>query len=363
MVIYVNVTDKRATVTGAPVIVCGNSGYTVEFTFDDEWAGLEAKTARFVYVQEGEVKYQDVVFTENTAAVPVLANTKEVRVGVFAGDLQTSTPAVIPCELSIRCGTGAPADPTPSQYDQIIALLTFGGGGSGGGAPLRVRLIGTEEDCSQNILDHQYTAEGLYAIAATRDIVLESYGIKNNRTLYGYYRYSRGSETSVVFEGWFENVNGRVVPATAIISANGYVTIGRNMFAEGTLKTDTTLTVSGSAADACAVGNMIRSISTGGGLSATEKNLILSLFKNAAYTTNMSATIAQLETLWSGGDVPDVPVEPDIPDTPTGGATATDDGNGNITVTGATATDDGNGNITVIGATATDDGNGNIIVS
>lgn len=95
----------------------------------------------------------------------------------------------------------------------------------------------------------------------------------------------------------------------------------------------------------------------GGGLSSTEKNLILSLFKNAAYTTNMRTTIARLETLWSGGDVPD------IPDVPTGGATATDDGNGNITVTVATATDDGNGNITVIGATATDDGNGNITVS
>ena len=56
---------------------------------------------------------------------------------------------------------------------------------------------------------------------------------------------------------------------------------------------------------------------SGDGLSSTEKNIILSLFKNAAYTTNMSATIAQLETLWGGGDIPDVPVEPDIPDTPT----------------------------------------------
>lgn len=123
MVIYVNVKDKRASVIGAPVIVCGNSGYTVEFTFDDEWAGLRVKTARFVYVQAGEVKYQDVVFEGATAVVPVLANVFEVRVGVFAGDLQTSTPAVIPCERSIRCGTGSPADPTPSQYDQIMALL------------------------------------------------------------------------------------------------------------------------------------------------------------------------------------------------------------------------------------------------
>lgn len=53
------------------------------------------------------------------------------------------------------------------------------------------------------------------------------------------------------------------------------------------------------------------------GVSAEEKELILSLFKNTAYTANMSATISRLESLWSGsGDEPDAPVEPDIPDEP-----------------------------------------------
>ena len=47
----------------------------------------------------------------------------------------------------------------------------------------------------------------------------------------------------------------------------------------------------------------------GSGITGSEKNLLLSLFKNAAYTANMSATIAQLEALWSG-NVPDVPDEP-----------------------------------------------------
>lgn len=129
MVIRVNVADKRASVIGSPVMVCGNSDYIVEFTFDKDWTGLGAKTARFVYIQAGEVKYQDVVFTGTTVGVPIMANTKEVRVGVFEGELRTSTPAVIPCELSIRCGTGAPDDPTPSQYDQIMELLAGGGGG------------------------------------------------------------------------------------------------------------------------------------------------------------------------------------------------------------------------------------------
>ena len=51
----------------------------------------------------------------------------------------------------------------------------------------------------------------------------------------------------------------------------------------------------------------------GDGLSSEEKTLILSLFKNAAYTADMSATIAQLESMWSGGTVePDVPDDPDV---------------------------------------------------
>lgn len=47
----------------------------------------------------------------------------------------------------------------------------------------------------------------------------------------------------------------------------------------------------------------------GGGISATEKTLLMSLFKNAAYTADMSATIAQLETLWSGTEEPDEPAD------------------------------------------------------
>lgn len=64
------------------------------------------------------------------------------------------------------------------------------------------------------------------------------------------------------------------------------------------------------------------------GLTDTEKSLVLTLFRTAAYTSNdMGAVLAQLENLWSGSgevepdepDIPDVPDEPDepiIPDDP-----------------------------------------------
>lgn len=59
-------------------------------------------------------------------------------------------------------------------------------------------------------------------------------------------------------------------------------------------------------------------------LSAEEKTLILTLFRNAAYVSdNMGDTLTQLETLWGGGgeepenpDVPEIPDEPDIPVVP-----------------------------------------------
>lgn len=115
MTININVADKRATVIGAPVIVCGNSDYSVKFTFDEAWEGLSAKTARFVYVKDGAVHHTDVPFTGDTVAVPMLSNTKEVFVGVFSGSLYATTPARIPCELSILCGTGDPQDPVPDD--------------------------------------------------------------------------------------------------------------------------------------------------------------------------------------------------------------------------------------------------------
>ncbi len=145
MKIKIQIENKHATVVDTPVIVCGNSDYSVEFIFDDEWATADVKTARFVYVRGGLVRYEDVVFSGNTAPVPVLANIKEVSVGVFAGDLLTTTPAKIPCEPSIRCGTGAPAEPTPAQYDQIMELL-------------RACLVGLEpgegENATQKIGSH-----------------------------------------------------------------------------------------------------------------------------------------------------------------------------------------------------------------
>lgn len=120
-VINITIRDKLAVVADRTVYVCGNSDYTVHFDFDAEWDAYKTKTARFIYGS----KYKDVVFDGNECPVPIIANAYGLNVGVFAGDLHTSTPAYVETERSILCGFGSPADPDPDVYAQIMSKLNM----------------------------------------------------------------------------------------------------------------------------------------------------------------------------------------------------------------------------------------------
>lgn len=120
MQIDVLVKEKVATAMGAPVIVCGNSDYKVTFHFDDEWTGLEVKTARFVFRRGGKIGYIDVVFSGVTCDVPVLTDLTEVYIGVYAGELRTSTPVSVPCKKSVLCKAGSPEPPPEDVYAQLM---------------------------------------------------------------------------------------------------------------------------------------------------------------------------------------------------------------------------------------------------
>ena len=93
---YINITvrGKMARAEERARVVCGNSDYTVHFDFDEEWAEYFAKTARFV-TEDGS--YTDVQFEGSDCAVPILRNTRTLLVGVFAGNLRTTTAAL--CSL------------------------------------------------------------------------------------------------------------------------------------------------------------------------------------------------------------------------------------------------------------------------
>lgn len=119
--ILIAVKNKIANnITPDVLYVCGNSDYTCVFTFDEEWNAFDNKTARFVTQQN---TYVDVVFSGDTCSVPIIENTFVIRVGVYAGNLHTTTPAFVVAKKSILCGTGSPADPPDDVYMQIMDLL------------------------------------------------------------------------------------------------------------------------------------------------------------------------------------------------------------------------------------------------
>lgn len=124
MDIQVKVANKVASVIGSPVIVCGNSDYNISFDFDTEWEGLTVKTARFVYKKDGALQFSDVVFSGTVAAVPVLSGIDEVYLGVYAGELHTTTPARILCKQSILCPNPEPQpEPDADIYKQLLEAI------------------------------------------------------------------------------------------------------------------------------------------------------------------------------------------------------------------------------------------------
>lgn len=116
---YINITvrEKSARADDRARIVCGNSDYAVRFDFDEEWEAYDLKTARFI--TEGGF-FTDVQFTGSDCAVPVLTGTRTLLVGVFAGDVRTTTPAYIPAIPCITDNGGIPAAPPPDVYAQLI---------------------------------------------------------------------------------------------------------------------------------------------------------------------------------------------------------------------------------------------------
>lgn len=106
MILHVDVVNKIATFQKRDgSIVCGNSDYQIQFTFDSEWNDYPAKTARFI----SNGQYTDVNFTGDFCAVPTLYDTTKVEVGVYAGELKTTTSAIIGCHRSILCEAATPS--------------------------------------------------------------------------------------------------------------------------------------------------------------------------------------------------------------------------------------------------------------
>ena len=121
--ITVRVQDKIAQAEGSPLLVCGNSDYTVRFLTDGEWGAFPVRTARFSYVSGSALLYQDVLLDGDVCAVPVLRDTYEVSVGLYAGDIRTTTPARIPCARCVTDGMLPHPAPAPDVYEQLLTYF------------------------------------------------------------------------------------------------------------------------------------------------------------------------------------------------------------------------------------------------
>jgi hypothetical protein len=118
-IIPVSVANKIAAAPSDAVIVCDNSDYIAEFEFDAEWANFDVKTARFCF----NGAHMDVIFTGNSVEIPRIYGALYIEIGVFAGDICTTTPARIRCARSILTANGNVAAPSNDVYSQIISKM------------------------------------------------------------------------------------------------------------------------------------------------------------------------------------------------------------------------------------------------
>lgn len=145
--IKITVTKKVASVEGTPIIVCGNSDYTLSFTFDDEWSNEQNKVARFSFIKNGLKSFIDMPIHDNTCQVPVLIGIGLVRVGVYAGGLKTTTGAKIKCHKSILCDDADTMDePFKNLYDELIKYVDEAVRGIAGGLDVLQELNNSTEN-------------------------------------------------------------------------------------------------------------------------------------------------------------------------------------------------------------------------
>lgn len=134
----INITvAHKVAVSDTQAIVCDNSDHTVNWTLDEEWSAYDTKTMRTIYL---DGTYTDKVFSGDVTALPVCTVPGAVQIGLFAGDIRTSRVAILRALPSVRSAAGAPADPTPDVYDQLMDLIK----GLGGADPEAIKTAVAE---------------------------------------------------------------------------------------------------------------------------------------------------------------------------------------------------------------------------
>lgn len=100
MILHIDVVNKVATYQKRDgCIVCGNSGYQIEFNFDSEWDGVAKQAVLIVNGTPSRVP-----ITDDMCDVPIIRNAEKIIVGVHSESAGMATTGTeIPCKKSILC--------------------------------------------------------------------------------------------------------------------------------------------------------------------------------------------------------------------------------------------------------------------
>lgn len=121
--IVVTVKNKMAVGDGS-VIVCNNSDYVVRFVLDSEWDALALRTMRIVY---DSYSHTDIAFSGDTVALPTIIDRTSIGIGLYSGDIHTSTCAMFDCERSVMGqNSHAVAPPSSDVYNEIVGMINDG---------------------------------------------------------------------------------------------------------------------------------------------------------------------------------------------------------------------------------------------
>ncbi|MBQ5340002.1 MAG: hypothetical protein J6Z40_12670 [Oscillospiraceae bacterium] len=134
--------------------VCGNSGDTVRFDFDEEWALYPEKTAIVVFASETGRCVTEIPFSGDCCVLPPVERTSLVRIGVSAGDIRTAAFARIPYAACITDIIAEEMYPQADIYDRLLAELMHSG---------------TQDICRGGYL---VTADGNYLATAAGDYLM-----------------------------------------------------------------------------------------------------------------------------------------------------------------------------------------------
>lgn len=103
------------------MIVCNNSDYVVRFALDSEWDALALRTMRIVY---DSYSHTDIAFSGDTVALPTIIDRTSIGIGLYSGDIHTSTCAMFDCERSVmEKNSHAVAPPSSDVYNEIVGMI------------------------------------------------------------------------------------------------------------------------------------------------------------------------------------------------------------------------------------------------